>query len=170
MTILKLSDIRKWLIDNRSEFQNLKAQEFPPINNEVYWTYIRLYRFMEYYPYRLKCEKSLKDLEITLNENFLQLAKWTRSNEVLGSQELLMFEIDYFDWKEDVDEHLLKIHKGFYTERHPFNNILCFCKIFTLLFWNNNIHEIILTKQEQLSILKEVETIFKKHYLDPDND
>ncbi len=170
MTTLKISDIREWLIDNRDEFQKLKAREYPPLDNEVYWMYTKLHQFILYYPYRHKCEEALKALEISLKENFVELIKWTKNNEVLGSQELLMFEIDYFDWIEDVDEHLLKIHEGLYTERQPFNNILCFCKIFQLLFWNNNIHEIILTKQEQLSILKQVETILKKHYLDPDND
>jgi hypothetical protein len=148
MKPLKLDDIKQWLIDNRNEYQKLKSQEFPPLNNEVYWMYIRLHRFMEYYPFRHKCEESLKDLEISLNGNFFELVKWTKNNEILGSQELLMFEIDYFDWIEDVDEHLMKIHEGLYTERQPFNSILCFCKIFQLLFWDANIHETILKEHE----------------------
>ena len=168
--VLKLNDIREWLIENRSEFKKLIAEGFPPFDNHMYWKYYRLHRFVEFYPYRHKCEEALKDLEISLNGNFLQLVKWTKNNVILGSQELLMFEIDYFDWFKDVDEHLLKIHEGLYTERQPFNNILCFCKIFRLLFWKNNIHKKTLSEQKQLSIRKEVENIFKKHYFDSDND
>ena len=170
MTTLKISDIREWLIDNRDEFQKLKAQEFAPFDNEVFTMYNILHQFMEYYPYKHKCEEALKDLEISLKGNFLKLVKWTKDNEVLGSQELLMFEIDYFDWVDDVGENIMKIHEGLYTEKQPFNNILCFCKIFNFLFWGNNIHETNLTEQEQLSILKEAENIYKKHYFGPDND
>jgi hypothetical protein len=45
MTTLKISDIREWLIDNRDEFQKLKTLKFPPLDNEVYWTYTRLHPF-----------------------------------------------------------------------------------------------------------------------------
>lgn len=166
MLPLTLNDIKSWLIESKDEYQKLKAQEFPPFDNAVYSMYLQLYEFMEYYPYRHKCDKALKYLKPFLNQDFSQLISWTKANEILGSQQLLMFEINYINWKENVDEKFIKIHEGLYTERKPFTNILCFCKIFQLLYWDNSIHETILTEQEQLLIHKEVRRIFKKYYFD----
>ncbi len=170
MNSLTINDIKDWLIQNRVEYQKLKAQEYPPLNNEVYWMYNHLYEFIEYYPYTYKCNKSLKELKSFLNCDFPQIIKWTRTNEVLGSQQLLMFEVNYLDWTENIDEGILKIHKGLYTEKKPFADIICFCKIFQLLYWNNSVHETNLTEKEQLSIKKQVGHIFKKYYLDTDHD
>lgn len=166
MNVLKIADIREWLIENRNEYQKLKAQGFPPFDNEVYWMYIRLHRFIEYYPCTHKCDKVLKDFKLLLNGNFSEIINWTKVNTILGSQELLMFKIDYFDWKEDVNEHLMKIHEGLYTERKPFANIICFSKIFQLLYWDNNIHETILREQEQSLIRKDLQSIYENYFLD----
>ena len=37
MKALKIVDIREWLIDKKTEYEKLKAREFPPLDNEVYW-------------------------------------------------------------------------------------------------------------------------------------
>ena len=52
MITLKLEDIRTWLIENRNDFQKLKAQEFPPFDNALYSMYGHLKDFIEYH-YRL---------------------------------------------------------------------------------------------------------------------
>ena len=163
MVALKLKDIREWLIDNTSEFQLLEKEEFP-FDNGVYDIYIKLHQFIEYYAYRYECEEALKELHTSLNKNFLELINWTKKHEVLGSQKLLMFVIDYFYWEEDVGEDLIKIHHGLYTERQPFNHIFCFCDIFMYLYWNNNIHETVLPENEQLAIVKEVRKMLKENY------
>lgn len=167
MTALKIDDIKEWLIYNRSEYQKLKAQEFPPFDNALYWTYNHLYDFIQYYKYKQHCDKALSELN---TDDFNKLSQWTRQYELLGSQDLLMFEVNYIDWDEDVSTDKIKIHKGLYTERKPFANILCFCKLFQHLYWDNCIHETILTEKEQLLIKKQVRRIFKKYYLDTDHD
>lgn len=166
MIALKLTDIRTWLIDNRDEYRRLKAQEFPPFDNGVYSMYNHLYEFIKYYPYTHKCEKALQDLKAFLNYDFYQIIKWTQTNEVLGSQQLLMFEVNYIGWNENVTEEFLKIHTGLYTERRPFAYIICFCKIFQLLYWDNSIHETNLTESEQLVIYRDLQNIFDKYYID----
>jgi hypothetical protein len=49
---LTLNDIKKWLIDNREEFQKLKSQEFPIFNNALCWTYNNSYDFIQYYKHK----------------------------------------------------------------------------------------------------------------------
>lgn len=167
MNLLKIDDLKEWLIDNREEYQKLKAQEFPPFDNALYWTYNHLHDFIQYYKYKQQCDKAILELNA---DDFNKLSQWTRQYELLGSQDLLMFEVNYIDWDEDISSNKIKIHKGLYTERKPFANILCFCKLFQHLYWDNCIHETILTEKEQLSIKKEVGRIFKKYYLDTDHD
>ncbi len=164
---LKLSDLKEWLIDNREEYQKLKAQEFPPFDNSLYWTYNHLYAFIEYYKYKQHCDKALKDLH---TNNFSQLPQWTKEYEVLGSQDLLMFEVNYIKWDEDVSDDKIKIHEGLYTERKPFVNILCFCKVFQHLYWDNCIHERELTESEKVKVVTELKTILKTYYIDTTHD
>lgn len=170
MTALKLNDIKEWLIDNRDEYQKLKAKEFPPFDNEMYSMYGHLKDFIEYYKFKHKCDNALLKLNAIYNSDFNELAKWTKEYEILGSQDLLMFEINYINLKEQVSNDKIRIYEGLYTERKPFSNILCFCKLFQHLYWNNSIHETIFTEKEQLSIKKKVGRIFKKYYLDTDQD
>ncbi len=163
MSSLKLSDIKEWLIDNRKEYQKLKAQEFPPFDNALYWTYEHLYDFIQYYKYKQQCDKALSELHIN---SFSQLSQWTKEYETLGSQDLLMFEVNYIDWDEDVSSDKIKIHKGLYTERKPFANVLCFCKVFQHLYWDNCIHERELTENEKSEVVSELKTILKTYYID----
>ncbi len=166
MQILKINDIKEWLINNRNEYQKLRAQEFPPFDNEMYSMYGHLKDFIEYYKFKHKCDNALLKLNAIYNSDFNQLSQWTKEHERLGSQDLLMFEINYINLKEQVNNDKIRIYEGLYTERKPFANILCFCKVFQHLYWDNSIHETILTEKEQLSIKKKVGRIFKKYYLD----
>ena len=170
MSTLKLNDIKEWLIDNRNEYQKLKAQEFPPFGNALYSMYGHLKDFIEYYKFKHKCDNALLKLHAIYNSDFTQLSLWTKEHEILGSQDLLMFEINYINLREQVSNDKIKIYEGLYTERKPFANILCFCKLFQHLYWDNCIHETILTEKEQLSIKKKVGRIFKKYCLDTDHD
>lgn len=165
--LLTINDIKEWLIDNRAEFQKLKAQEFPPYDNALYWTYNHLYDFIQYYKYKQHCDKALAEIRV---DNFRQLSQWTKQYEILGSQDLLMFEVNYIKWDEDVSSDKIKIHEGLYTEREPFANILCFCKIFQHLYWDNNIHEIELTENEKVEVVAELKTILKTYYTDTTHD
>ena len=166
MSSLKLNDIREWLIDNRSEYQKLKAQEFPPVGNVLYWMYSQIHEFIQYYPLIHRCDKALKDLEPLLNNSFSQIINWTQINEILGSQELILFEIDYINCDEGASDESIKIYEGIYTERKPFANIICFCKVFQFLYWDNCIHKTLLTEEHQLIIKKKVRRIFRKYYFD----
>lgn len=168
--MLKLNDIKEWLIENREDYQKLKAQEFPPFDNEMFSMYENLKDFIEYYKFEHKCENALLKLNSIYNSDFNELTKWTKENEILGSQDLLMFEINYINLKEQVSNDKIRIYEGLYTERKPFRNIICFCKLFQHLYWNKCIHETILTEKQKQIIKKQVGRIFKKYYPDTEHD
>lgn len=167
---LTINDIKEWLIQNRNEYQKLKSQEYPPFNNATYSMYGQLKEFIEFYKYKHNCDSALSELGQSGFDNFEKLVNWTKQNEILGSQELLMFEINYFDWTEEGNNNKIKIHEGLYTERKPFENILCFCKVFQHLYWDNNIHEIELTENEKVKVVTELKTILKTYYTDKTHD
>lgn len=167
MPSLKINDIKEWLIENREEYQKLKAQEFPPFDNALYWTYNHLYDFIQYYKYKQQCDKALSELN---TDDFNNLSQWTREYELLGSQDLLMFEVNYIDWDEDVSSDKIKIHKGLYTERKPFANVLCFCKVFQHLYWDNCIHELELTENEKAEVKAKLKSILDKNHIDTLHD
>lgn len=161
--LLKLSDIKEWLIDNRKEYQKLKAQKFPPLDNALYWTYQHLYDFIQYHKYKHQCDEALSELS---TNDFNKLSEWTKDYELLGSQDLLMFEVNYINWDEDVSSDAIKIHKELFTERKPFANVLCFCKVFQHLYWDNGIHETELTENEKVKVINVLKTILKTFYFD----
>lgn len=167
---LSISDIRKWLLDNRDEYQKLAALEFPPLYNEVYWTYNHLHDFIGYCQFFHECRYALKNLKPFLNYNFSEIIKWTKTHEILGSQKLLMFEVNHICWDEEVSEEVIKIHKGLYTERKPLADIICFCEIFQLVYWDKNIHEIISTEQEQSLIREELQNIYDRYFRVPEDE
>lgn len=161
---LQISDIKEWLMLHRDEFQKLKSQEFPPIGNELYYMYINLREFIQYYNLKSTCETALLELNQIDKTDFAALSKWTKQYEILGSQNLLMFEVDYLNWHEEVKEDTIKIHEGLYTERKPFANIICLCKVFQLLFWDNSIQIAIPSKEIQKEISIELKTIIENFY------
>ncbi len=77
-----------------------------------------------------------------------------------------MFEVNYIDWDEDVSSDKIKIHKGLYTERKPFANVLCFCKVFQHLYWDNCILETEVTESEKAEVITKLKTILKTYYID----
>jgi hypothetical protein len=166
MNYLTISDIKEWLIENRNIYQELQAQEFPPFDNPVYSMYFQLRDFIEYYKYKNKCDKALLKLKANLNSNFAALSKWTKDYEILGSQDLLMFEVNYIEWDEDVNEDKIKINVGLFTYRKPFANILCFCKVFQHLYWDNGINTIEPTEREKIKIKTQLQNILNEYYLD----
>lgn len=162
MKALKIVDIREWLIDNRSEYQKLKALIFPPFKN-FYWTYKHLYDFIKYYKYKQQCEKALSEVELYI-DNFSRLTQWTRQYEILGSQDLLMFEVNYIKWDEDVNTDVIKIHEGLYAQKKPFASILCFCRVFQHLYWDNCMHEVELNESENNEALTGLRNILNIYH------
>lgn len=79
--------------------------------------YGHLKGFIEYYRFKYKCDHALLELNSIIDFDITQLCRWTRDYEVLGSQDLLMFEVNYMDWNEQVGNDKIKIHEGLYTER-----------------------------------------------------
>lgn len=166
MNVSKISEIWEWIFDNQNEYGKLKDQEFSPYDNELYWTYNHLHDFIGYCQYFHECHAALINLKPFLNSNFQEIIKWTKTYEVLGSEKLLMFEVNYIFWDEEVSEEVIKIHKGLYTERKPFADIICFCKIFHLLYWNKDITRADITELQQSEIRKEFQTIYYKYFVD----
>lgn len=166
MFALKIEDIKAWLIENTNEHQKQKAQEFPPFDNAMYSLYGHLHDFLEYYKFKVQCDVALNELNFITVTDFAELSKWTKKYEILGSQDLLMFEINYIRWDEQVSDDIIKIHEGLFTERKPFVNILCFCKVFQHLYWENCIHEVEANESEQTEIIAELQNILKTNYRD----
>jgi hypothetical protein len=166
MQPLTIIDIREWLIENRTEYQKLKAQKFPPFENEFYFMYGRLQEFISYYQYKYKCEKALRDLKRILSSDFSELIEWTKVYETLGSEDLFMFKIYHIDWKGNINSKLIKIYNGLYAERSPFANIICFCRVFELLYWDNELLERVAREQEKTTILKELTNIIGEFYVE----
>jgi len=81
-----------------------------------------------------------------------------------------MFEVNYIDWDEEVSSDKIKIHKGLYTERKPFANVLCFCRVFQHLYWDNCIHETKLTESEKSEVVNKLKTILKTYHTDRTHD
>ena len=163
MLPLTLTDIREWLEENRAEYEQLRSSEFPPINDTLYWTFKYLSVFIDYYRFKPQCIKALYELKPILNEPFPTLIKWIKTHYELGVNEFFSFERIYFDWVEDIYEEVIKIHEGLYTERKPFNEIICFSKIFYLLHWDFSILKRNLTDEEQDEIREYMHEIFEKY-------
>ena len=163
--MLTINDIREWLLENRAEYKKMKAAKYPDFRHPLFFTYYNLREFISYYKYRYKCDQALKELVMILKTDSSDLSGWTRRHEVLGSQDLLMFEINYFDWYEHVENDCIKIEEGIYTARKPFQNILCFCKLFQLLYWDFALHEEPISAREKEEVLLEARKILMEHYI-----
>lgn len=164
MATLTINEIKIWLKKNRHDYQKLRAEEYPSFNNHLLFLYPQLHQLMRYYSMRQKCEEAVNNLKLIFNKDFTQFESWTQQYEILGSKHFLMFEINYFDWIEEVEEGLLKIREGLYTKRDPFENILCFCKIFQIVYWDNSLHNKRVTDQELFVIKKHLKRILNKYY------
>ena len=149
---LTITDIKQWLIENRYEYQKLKSQEFPPFDSVLYFKYEQLSIFHRYYKFKNKCETALLELDAIRSLDFEELSKRTRTYEILGNQNLLMFETNYIRWDEQVSDDKIKIHAGLYTKRKPFGNILCFRQAFRLLYWDYCVDEAISAEKGKAQI------------------
>lgn len=164
---MKINRIKEWLIGNKAEFQKLKAKKFPPIDNSFYDTYNCLDDCIQYYKYEKCCDIALTKLQI---DNVRMLSNWTKEYEIMGSQNLLMFEVNYIKWDENVSIDKLKIHKELYTEIKPFANILCFCKVFQHLYWDNELHDKELAESEKVAVVNKLKNILKAYYYNTKHD
>jgi hypothetical protein len=140
MTVLKLEDIQSWLSENK-EYRDLDLENRNPDTYPIEFMYQLFAELIKYYQYEDQCANALVELKKAISSDFPRLSEWVQNYEVLGSQNLLMFEINYFDWNEAVNNDRIKIHEGIYTEKKPFISIICFCKVFQYLFWEDGIHE-----------------------------
>ncbi|MDE3234501.1 MAG: hypothetical protein KGO81_01010 [Bacteroidota bacterium] len=156
---LTIRDIREWLIINQAEYKKLKAEKFPPLDNEMYWLYGDLYRIIEFYSLTHNTHIAIQEFNAIQNFDFKHLVLWTKKHEVLGAKKLILFEIDYFDWIEEVDKDLLKIKDGIYMEATPFKETLLFCRIFQILYWNFDITNMELTNEEIKNLQNDLMTL-----------
>ena len=122
---LNISFIDEWLTTNSEEYKKLKTNQFVPFDNPFYWTYEHLNHFIEFYKYRQQCDKALAELD---TDNFTKLSQWTHNFELLGSQHLLMFEVNYMDWDEDVRSNKKKFIKDFIQKENHLQVSFAFVK------------------------------------------
>jgi hypothetical protein len=141
MKVLTLYEIKNWLVLNREEFQKLDAEKYPPFGNFFYKDYRTLRDFISFYSLKDVCETALNELYQIVDAKFVNIGSWTRQYEVLGSQKMLMFEVNYFDWIQNISDGLLKIDEIYYTQREPFEKMLIFIKLFNKIFWNFELHK-----------------------------
>lgn len=159
MQALTIRDIREWLIINQTEYKKLREEKFPPLDNEMYWLYGDLYRIIEFYSLTDKTRIAIEGFKKIENFNFDKLIQWTKAYLVLGSKELITFEIDYFDWTENVDKDLLKIKDGIYIEIAPFKETLLFCRLFQILHWNYDITNSELSSEDIRNLKEDLKVI-----------
>lgn len=157
---LVIDDIKEWLAENRQEYQNLKSQLFPPIDNQLYWLYSQMHRLIEYSHFISSCEEALLRLSLFIENKSPDLKSWVIKYELLGANDLLMFNIDYLDWKENVSSEVIKIQENIYVERRPFECVIRFLQVFQLLYWDYEIHHNETTLNLD-KILQEVEGLLK---------
>lgn len=137
---LSIKDIREWMIDNRGEIKRLERDEFTSLRSPTRWLYSEFKDLLECYSSSPDCDNALLDLIIELNTDSDGLITWAKKYEYLGAKKLLMFEILYMNWDDEIKEEHLKVQKGVYVDREPFNNLICFCSVFSILYWEHEIH------------------------------
>ena len=163
MTPLTIKDIKEWLSANESEFKKLKEEEFPPTSNDTYLKYCALEKVMGFFSLTDKTHIAVQDFLTIETFNLNELIQWTKTYETLGADDLVLFEVEYFDWKEDVDKELMKIGEGMYMEIAPFKETLLFCRIFQILYWDYNIIDTELTNEEIKNLQKTLLTLLNEN-------
>lgn len=160
---LSLQDIREWIVENRNEYQKLRSEQYPPLGNPIYDLYPKFERLSKYYSLKNECENALKELVHILSKNKNEIINWTKKYKALGSEKLIMFEIDYLDWKENVSEGIMKVTNGIYVNQKPFQSIIAFCKIFRLLYWDDEFHSFSYISNALSNTINNVNTILQEY-------
>ena len=137
---LSIKDIREWMIENRSEYRRLEKEEFKSLTSAMRWLYVEFRELLDYYSCVPECEHALHELVDLLQHDREKIIEWVRKYEQLGAKKLLLFEVLYLDWEEEVSDEHLKVQKDIYIERKPFKNLLCFCSVFSYLYWECEVH------------------------------
>lgn len=163
MHLLTVNDIKEWLIANEAEFLKLKRKEFPPFDNALFSMYNQFNDFIKYADFQEKCSGAIEELSLIVGKTFTELSQWVNKYELFGSRDLLMFEVNYNKWSEDLSADALKISKGIYTLRKPFASIICFCEVFQFLYWDNCIHEAIITGNQEFELIVELKEILGRY-------
>lgn len=165
---LTINDLREWLKENASRYHQQKAGEYPPQEegkffelDRFYTTYGELYTFIQYYQFKSTSDDALKELLSGNLEDFEHLGNWAGKYERLGSEDLLVFDGIEYLWDE---EEVVKISKDIYTYKEPFLNMLCFCRVFQLLYWDYRLHETIPIETEKKQIVIALRKIIKENY------
>lgn len=137
---LSIKDIREWMIENRIGYKRLEKEEFSNPGSPMRWLYTGFKDLLECYSCVPDCDTALSEIHDVIKTDHDRLIHWVRKYEYLGAKKLLLFEVLYMDWADDLSEEHLKVQKDIYIERAPFNNLICFCNIFSLLYWESEIH------------------------------
>jgi|SRR5690606_10908233 len=137
---LSIKDIREWMIENRAEYKRLDKEEFSTLSNALRWLYIEFKDLLECYSCAPDCDAAMRDIKSIIESDPDGLIEWAKKYEYLGAKKLLLFEILYMNWEDELNNDHLKVQKDIYIEKAPFINVICFCNIFTLLYWESEIH------------------------------
>lgn len=165
---LTINDIREWLKENASKYHKQKADEFPPLEqgevfeiDRFYSCYGDLKLLLDYYKLKGVCEQALKELLAGNIEDLNHLGKWAANYEQLGSQQLICFDNIEYLWLEDG---VFQVSKGIYTYTEPFLNMICFCRVFQLLYWDYELHKQTPDEPEKVMIFESLKTILQENY------
>lgn len=140
MSVFTLTQIKDWLAANHQEFLELNSEQYPALNNQLVYDYKKYSELISYYEHNEACETALKKLYKILGSNFNEIQSRTQEYEILGSQTLLLFEVNYFDWTETIASDLIKIKDNCYTPLEPLENLHLFCKVFNVTYWDYQLH------------------------------
>lgn len=148
---LAVSDIREWVNQHRNHYTPVyKSSEKDRAANEMYEEFTEV---LKYLPFERLCHQSILDLNKILSLNHgldcLSVKEWTIENERLGAKRLLTFGIDYTDYIENGKEFYIDLmlpRSGIIIEKNPFKAIFYFLEIFTIIYWQLQLH---LSKNER---------------------
>lgn len=165
---LTINDIREWLQENALKYHKQNANEFPPLEqgevfeiDRFYSCYGDLKLLLDYYKLKGVCEQALKELLSGNVNDFIHLGKWAAKYEQLGGQQLICFDNMEYLWLENG---CFQVSKGIYTYTEPFLNMICFCRVFQLLYWDYRLHENIPNENEKAEIVESLAKIIKENY------
>ncbi|MBX9784439.1 MAG: hypothetical protein K2X48_14210 [Chitinophagaceae bacterium] len=165
---LTINDIREWLKENASKYHQQKSNEFPPLQEDVFYEIDRFYicygdlkLLLHYYKLRGICEQALKELLSGNLNDFNQLGTWAAKYEQLGSQQLICFDKIEYLWLEDGE---FEVSKGIHTYTEPFLNMICFCRVFQLLYWEYELHKQFPIEHDKNSISANLTKILQENY------
>ncbi|MCG9971149.1 hypothetical protein [Christiangramia crocea] len=101
--------------------------------------YTSLEKIVDLYSHERYFEGEIKAFE-QLNDNHQSLMRWLKKNEYLGSEEFLLFWLEWLDEKKEVvNPYIMNWQDEFIFKAEDWKNTISFCKAFNSIYWTSDI-------------------------------